>query len=132
MGFLKFIKSVLLFLANIISVIKDIFVGIFNALKGSILFIKGSIDCIYKILFISFFCLLAYIGYKVFTSASTISKKLDELQKTIVYIQQTSDDLSKATQKIVDTLNSVAKNANIVTEKNGKKLKIAEKLKSLL
>lgn len=113
--------------------IKSIFVGIFNVLKGSVLFIKSSIDCIYKILFISFFCLLAYIGYKVFTSASTINKKLDELQKTIVYIQQTSDDLSKATQKIVDSLNSVAKNANIITEKNSKKtLKIAEKLKSLL
>ena len=131
MSILKFVKSVLLFLANIVNIIKNIFVGTFNTLKCIILFIKGSIDCIYKILFISFFCLLAYISYKVFTSASTINKKLDELQKTIVYIQQTSDDLSKATQKIADGLNNAAKHANII-KTNKKTSEIAEKLKNLL
>lgn len=120
MNLLKYIKYFFLIINNFVLTIKNLLVGILTIFKCSILFVKGSIDFIYKILFISFFCLLAYIGYKVFTSASIINKKLNELQTEVVYIQQISEELSKTIKDITEGVNNKVKQAEKIAEKTSK------------
>lgn len=129
MFFLKCIRLFFLFLKDIVTTIGKFITCFFNLIKNSLSFIKGLIDFIYKLFFIAFFCVLGYICYQVFTSASVINKKLDKLQSGITYIKQISEDLSKTTQKvssISDTFKSIdlkentdkiVKTASKVTEK---------------
>ena len=129
MFFLKCIKLFFSFLKSIVMTIQNFITCFFNLIKNSLAFIKGLIDFIYKLFFIAFFCVLGYICYKVFTSASVINKKLDNLQSGITYIKQISEDLSKTTQKvsnISDTFKNIdfkkntdkiAKTASKMTEK---------------
>ena len=104
-GFTSFFTS----FKNFLTMIKNFCIGIFDFVKGIFSFVKDTIDFIYKMFFIIFLCVIGYAGYIVFTSASNINKKIEELQTSIVYIKQVSDDLSKVTQKISNITNSSSK-----------------------
>ena len=107
-----------------INIIKFVVKDVSTFFKGIVAFVKGLIDFIYKMFFILFFCVIAYAGYKVFTSASVINKKIDELQSNIRYIKQISEDLSKVTEKI----SGITQTASKASDKAGK---ITGKLKGL-
>ncbi len=87
------IKNVFLAIRNAVACAGGFFVGIF-------VFIKNLIDIVYRILFIAFFCVLAYVGYKVYSSAGSINKKLNEIQNTVSYISKLTEDFSKSADKI--------------------------------
>ena len=128
---INIIKFVVKAVSTFFKSIKDIFLSIFvvfqkiiSFFKGIVAFVKGLIDFIYKMFFILFFCVIAYAGYKVFTSASVINKKIDELQSNIRYIKQIYEDLSKVTEKI----SGITQTASKASDKAGK---ITGKLKGL-
>ena len=87
------IKNVCLAIKNACSCVSGFFVGIF-------VFIKNLIDIVYRILFIAFFCVLAYVCYQVYNSAGTINKKLDEIKGTVTYISKITEDFSKSAETI--------------------------------
>ena len=133
-GFTSFFTS----FKNFLTMIKNFCIGIFDFVKGIFSFVKDTIDFIYKMFFIIFLCVIGYAGYIVFTSASNINKKIEELQTSIVYIKQVSDDLSKVTQKISNITNSSSKedkkNNNNKSSKNDnndkKEQSLTQKIKS--
>lgn len=123
---LKVFKLLFNFIKLFFVSIKNFVVGIGKFISNFFSFIKGLIDFIYKAFFIVFFCTLAYFGYKIFTGASTMNKKLDELKTSINYIKQISEDLSKATDKIssiADGVNKTKKDLQDKGEKTGKKIR---------
>ena len=107
-SFLNAIKAVVTIIKNVLSCVGGFFVGIF-------VFLKGLIDLVYRILFIAFFCVLAYICYRVYNSAGTINKKLDEIKTTVAYIQKATEEFSKSAEKISKVSNEMSK----ATEKAG-------------
>ena len=130
MGFVDGAKSFWTSFKNFFTMIKNFFTGIFDIFKGIFSFIKETIDFIYKMFFILFFCVLGYAGYLVFTSASNINKKIDELQTSIAYIKQVSDDLSKVTQKI-SSVGSKIEPANEKPKSNKNNLSFTQKIKKI-
>ena len=96
------IKNVFLAIKNACSCVSGFFVGIF-------VFIKNLIDIVYRILFIAFFCVLAYVCYQVYHSAGTINKKLDEIKGTVAYISKVTEDFSKSAETIKQVSGEMAK-----------------------
>ena len=122
--FLKVINAIICLTKSVIGSVLGIIRNFFGLLKGCI-------DVIYKVIFIIFFCVIAYICYIVFSSATNINKKLDDIKESISYIEDVSENISKAVQVI--KLSTTMRDAEKKIAKVGKEAgKLGKKIKQFM
>ena len=106
---IKTIKKIFYYIFLPFILIKNAVVFSYKSVSGVLKVIKGIIDVVYKTFFIAFFIGVSFGIYKIFSGYSTINKKLDDLKASIKYIQNVSEDLSRATSMLSNTTEKIKK-----------------------